>query len=261
MPRLDGRVAVVTGATRGVGKGIARVLVDAGATVYATGRRDAEVGIPVRVDHTSEEQTRRLFELVRRDAGRLDLVVANAWGGYEEHDHRTFAAPFWEQPLAERWRAMFEAGLRAQLMTTQLALPLLLERKASVIILTGGWDDAGEYLGNLVYDLSKHATSRLVATLGHELRPHGIAVVGVYPGFTRTESVVEAFAKEGAEPPAEAHSPEYVGHAVLHIAADDDVLALSGTGAQAATYAARYGFVDVDGRSFTPFRLPAENRL
>jgi NAD(P)-dependent dehydrogenase (short-subunit alcohol dehydrogenase family) len=270
-PRLDDRVAVVTGASRGVGKGIALALGDAGATVYVTGRSTvdeaaAEVtarggrGIAARTDHTDDAQVEALFARVRAESGRLDLVVANAWGGYENHDYRTFGAPFWEQPLS-RWETMFDAGLRAQLTTAHFAAPLMLEHGSGVLAFTGGWDDLAFYLGNLPYDVSKAGTVRLVAGLAHELRPHGIAAVGVYPGFTRTEAVVDAFAAEGMEPPPDSHSPEYVGRAVAHLAADLDVLALSGTGAQAATYAKRYGFTDVDGRTFEPFAMPAENRL
>jgi NAD(P)-dependent dehydrogenase (short-subunit alcohol dehydrogenase family) len=270
-PRLDRTVSVVTGASRGVGRGVSLALGDAGATVYVTGRSTvaetaAEVsarggrGIPLRVDHTDDRQVDALFARVREEAGRLDLVVANAWGGYADHDHRTFGAPFWQQPLS-RWQTMFEAGLRLQLMTAWFAVPLLLEQGQGLVVLTGGWDDPGVYLGNLFYDLSKFATSRLVATLAHEVRPHGISVLGVYPGFTRTEAVVAGFAAAGMEPPPLAHSPEYVGRAVAHLAADPDVAALSGEGFQVATLAGRYGFVDVDGRSFQRFALPEENRL
>jgi NAD(P)-dependent dehydrogenase (short-subunit alcohol dehydrogenase family) len=270
-PRLDDAVAVVTGASRGVGKGIALALGDAGATVYVTGRSTvdetaAEVsarggrGIAARTDHTDDAQVEALFERVRTESGRLDLVVGNAWGGYEDHDYRSFGAPFWEQPLS-RWASMFDAGLRTQLTTARFAAPLLLEQGSGVLVFTGGWDDLRFYLGNLPYDVSKAATVRLVAGLAHELRPHGIAAVGVYPGFTRTEAVVDAFAAGGSEPPPETHSPEYVGRAVAHVAADPDVLALSGTGAQAATYAKRYGFTDVDGRTLEPFVMPEENRL
>jgi NAD(P)-dependent dehydrogenase (short-subunit alcohol dehydrogenase family) len=270
-PRLDDTVAVVTGASRGVGKGIALALGDAGATVYVTGRTTVEEaavevtarggrGIAARTDHTDDAQVEALFERVRTESGRLDLVVANAWGGYENHDYRTFGAPFWEQPLS-RWEAMFDAGLRAQLTTAYFAAPLMLKQGSGVLAFTGGWDDLGYYLGNLPYDVSKAGTVRLVAGLAHELRPHGVAAVGVYPGFTRTEAVVDAFAAGGMEPPPETHSPEYVGRAVVHVAADPDVLALSGTGAQAATYAKRYGFTDVDGRTLEPFVMPEKNRL
>jgi NAD(P)-dependent dehydrogenase (short-subunit alcohol dehydrogenase family) len=97
--------------------------------------------------------------------------------------------------------------------------------------------------------------------MARELRPHGVAAVGVYPGFTRTEAVIEAFADQGAEPPPETHSPEYVGRAIAALLADPERLALSGTGAQAATFARRYGFADVDGREVAPFALPDEYRL
>ena len=270
-PRLDDAVAVVTGASRGVGKGVGLALGEAGATVYVTGRTTVEEtagevtarggrGIAARTDHTDDDQVEALFARVRAESGRLDLVVANAWGGYEGHDYRTFGAPFWEQPLS-RWDAMFTAGLRGQLTTARFAAPLLIERGAGALVLTGGWDDLDYYLGNLPYDVSKAGTVRLVAGLAHELQPHGVAAVGVYPGFTRTEAVVSAFAAEGMEPPEGTHSPEYVGRAVAHLAADPELMHLSGTGAQAATYAQRYGFADVDGRIIAPFAMPEENRL
>jgi NAD(P)-dependent dehydrogenase (short-subunit alcohol dehydrogenase family) len=270
-PRLDDSVAVVTGASRGVGKGIALALGEAGATVYVTGRSTVEEtaaevtarggnGIPARTDHRDDAQVAALFDRVRRESGRLDLVVANAWGGYENYDHETFAAPFWEQPLS-RWESMFDSGLRAQYTTAYFAAPIFLEQGRGLLAFTGGWDDPRYYLGAVLYDVSKNGTVRLVSTLGHELRTHGVAVVGVYPGFTRTEAVVAAFAAGGMDPPEETHSPEFVGRAVAHVAADPDVLALSGTGAQAATYAERYGFTDVDGKTIAVFLMPEANRL
>lgn len=270
-PRLDGTVAVVTGASRGVGKGIALALGEAGAEVWVTGRSTVEEsaaevtdrggrGVAARTDHRDDAQVQALFERVRRDAGHLDLVVANAWGGYEGHDHQTFGAPFWEQPLS-RWESMFDAGLRMQFTTARFAAPLMLEQSSGLIVLTGGWDDLRFYLGNALYDVSKAATARLVSVLAHELRPHGVSVVGVYPGFTRTEAVVAAFAAGGAEPPPETHSPEYVGRAVAHLAADPEVHTFSGGGAQAATYAERYGFTDIDRRTIAPFAMPEANRL
>jgi NAD(P)-dependent dehydrogenase (short-subunit alcohol dehydrogenase family) len=270
-PRLDGAVAVVTGASRGVGKGIALALGEVGAVVYVTGRSTVEEtaaevtarggrGVPARTDHGDDAQVEALFERVRREAGRLDLVVANAWGGYEDHDHRTFGAPFWEQPLS-RWQSMFDTGLRMQFTTARFAAPLMLKQQTGLLVLTGGWDDLRFYLGNALYDVSKAGTSRLVSVLAHELRPYGISVVGVYPGFTRTEAVVAAFAAEGMEPPPETHSPEFVGRAVANVLADPGVFGLRGTGAQAATYAERYSFTDVDGRTIARFVMPEANRL
>ena len=279
-PDLSDRVAVVTGASRGVGKGIALVLGECGATVFVTGRSSRAAGahertvedtadeiaarggrgVPVVTDHTDDAQVAALFDRVRREAGRLDLLVANAWGGYENYDYRLFGLPFWEQPI-DRFDTMVRAGLRSHLTAARAAAPLLLDQGNGLIVFTGGWDDPDRYLGNVPYDLVKIATSRMVAAMAHELRPHDVAVVGVYPGFTRTELVVDAFAAGGAEPPPNAHSPEFVGRAVAALAADPEAASLSGSGAQAATYAARYGFTDVDGRSFDPFVLPDESRL
>jgi NAD(P)-dependent dehydrogenase (short-subunit alcohol dehydrogenase family) len=278
-PDLRGRVAVVTGASRGVGRGVALVLGECGATVYVTGRSTraharargtvdgtaAEVtarggrGVAAPADHTDDAQTQAVFERVHAEQERLDVVVANAWGGYEAGTEG-FTAPFWEQTL-DRWDAMFTAGLRAQFATARAAAPAMVARGDGLIVLTGGTDMRDHYLGNVPYDVVKAASSRLVVALAHELRPHGVAAVGVYPGFTRTEAVVDAFAQQGAAPPPETHSPEFVGRAVAHVLADGDRMALSGTGAQAATLARRYGFADVDGREIAPFALPDEYRL
>jgi NAD(P)-dependent dehydrogenase (short-subunit alcohol dehydrogenase family) len=283
-PDLRGRVAVVTGASRGVGRGIALVLGECGATVYVTGRHtraharasdapgtvedaaDAVTargghGIAAPTDHTDDAQTAALFARVAEEqAGRLDVLVANAWGGYERNADADFTAPFWEQPLW-RWDAMFTAGLRAQFAVARAAAPAMVHNRDGLIVVTGGTDMPGSYLGNVPYDVVKAAASRLVVALAHELRPHGVVAIGVYPGFTRTEAVVEAFAKQGAEPPPETHSPEYVGRAVASILADPERMALSGTGAQAAVHARRYGLADVDGREIAPFALPGEYRL
>ena len=270
-PRLDGSVALVTGATRGVGRGVALVLGEAGATVYVSGRTTIEEvaeevtvrggrGVPARTDHEDDTQVEALFERIEREAGRLDLVVGNAWGGYADHDRRSFGAPHWEQPLS-RWQTMFDAGLRNQLTTARFAAALMVAQGSGLIVFTGGWDDPGEYLGNLYYDVSKTGVSRLVAGLGHELRDRDVAVVGIVPGFTRTEAVLDAFTAEGMDPPEAAHSPEYVGRAVVSVAADPENHSLNGTSVQVATLGERYGFEDVDGRTFARFRMPAENRL
>jgi NAD(P)-dependent dehydrogenase (short-subunit alcohol dehydrogenase family) len=238
-------VALVTGATRGVGKGVALVLGEAGATVYVSGRTTVDEvaeklsvrggrGIPARTDHADDAQVEALFERIERESDHLDLVVGNAWGGYADYDWSTFEAPLWEQPLS-RWQTMFESGLRSQFTTARFAAARLVAQNSGLLVFTGGWDDPGEYLGNLYYDVSKTAVSRLVAGLGHELRDSGVAVVGVTPGFTRTEAVVDGFAAGGMDPPETTHSVEYVGRAVVHVAADPEAHALNGSIMQAAT--------------------------
>jgi NAD(P)-dependent dehydrogenase (short-subunit alcohol dehydrogenase family) len=265
-PDLQGRVAVVTGATRGVGKGIARVLGACGATVVVTGRTTvdeaaAEVdaaggrGIPARVDHTDDAAVAKLFAGLER----LDLLVANAWGGYEDYDPEGFTAPFWEQSLV-RFDAMFHAGLRAQFTAAQGAAPHMLEAGRGLIVLTG-YPGRTHYLGALPYDVIKAGVDRMVTGLAFELRDHGVAALGVWPGFTRTAAVIESFAAGGAEPPPTTHSVEFPGRAVAMLLADDEVVALTGTGLQAAEWAERYGFEDTDGRTIAPFEMPESLRL
>src|SRR4051812_2723367 len=190
-PDLHDTVAVVTGATRGVGKGIALVLGEAGATVHVTGRSTVEEaaaaiterggrGIAARVDHTDDAAVAALFA----GLDRLDLLVANAWGGYENYDPAAFTAPFWEQPV-ERLDVMFRTGLRAQFTAARAAAPLL--RASRGLLVCTGFTSATHYLGSLPYDVVKAGVGRLVVGLAHELRDDGVAVVGVWPGFTRTE--------------------------------------------------------------------------
>jgi NAD(P)-dependent dehydrogenase (short-subunit alcohol dehydrogenase family) len=280
-PDLAGSVAVVTGASRGVGKGIALALGDCGATVYVTGRstraqsgdRPGTVddtadevtarggaGLAAPTDHTDDAQVDALFERVRSEHGRLDLLVANAWGGYEDYGD-DFSAPFWQQPLS-RWDTMFGGGgLRAHFAAARKAAPLMIERGSGLLVFTGGWADQTRYLGQLPYDVQKTAVDRMVRTAAFELREHGVGAVGVYPGFTRTEAVIAAFASGGQEPPPETHSPEFVGRGVAKLAADPARMQHSGSGAQAADLARRYGFTDVDGREITPFVMPDRLRL
>src|SRR4051794_38301650 len=263
-PDLGDMVAVVTGATRGVGKGVALVLGECGATVHVTGRSTVDEaateitarggqGAGHRLRHTHGAGGAAVF-------GRpepVGRVVANAWGGYEDYDPDAFTAPFWEQPV-ERLDKMFRTGLRAQFTALRAAAPRL---RSGALVACTGFTSRTHYLGALPYDVIKAAVARLVVGAAHELRPRGIAVVGVWPGFTRTESVVEAFAAGGAEPPPETHSVELVGRAVAMLAADPDRMALSGRGIQAAELAARYGFTDTDGRTIAPFELPESLRL
>ncbi len=276
MSLLRGRVAVVTGASRGVGRGIALALGEAGATVYVTGRSDAGrtteglpgtvretadavtqrggQGVAVRCDHTADEQVEALFARVTQEQGRLDLLVNNAWGGYEKHDWPGFAAPFWEQPL-RHWPGMFEAGVRAHLVASRLAVPLLLANRGGLIVHTTAWD-RDKYLGNLFYDVAKAAVNRLAFGMARELRPHGIAVVALAPGFVGTERVLAAFAAAGRAAPS-LESPEYTGRAVVALASDADVLARSGQVLTVGQLATEYGLTDVDGRQWPPFQIEA----
>jgi len=274
VPDLHGKVAVVTGASRGAGRGIALVLGEAGATVYATGRslrgsttenlpgsidETAEAvtarggqGIPVRCDHTVDAEVEALFQRVRSEQGRLDLLVNNVWGGYEQYEFDRFTAPFWEQPL-RHWGGMFTAGVRAHLVAIRLAAPLMLEQRRGLIINTVAWD-RDLYLGNLFYDVAKAAIIRMAFGMAQELRPHGIAALALAPGFMRTERVMAAHALQPF-PLDRTESPEYIGRAVAFLAADPQVVQKSGRVLAVGDLAREYGFADIDGKQPPAFRI------
>jgi NAD(P)-dependent dehydrogenase (short-subunit alcohol dehydrogenase family) len=285
VPDLNNIVALVTGASRGAGRGIALELGAAGATVYVTGRSTSggpttdsvpgtidetaqEVttrggrGLAVRCDHTSDADVESLFNRVRDDHGRLDILINNVWGGYENPDCRPLPlVPFWEQPLRQ-WDGMFTAGVRAHLAASRLAVPLMLPQRRGLIVSTTANLDALPYLSNLFYDLAKNAVTRMTSDMARELRDHGIAVVAVAPGFMRTERVVEAFRRAGAEaaldgPGGPKETTAYLGRAVLALASDARVIEKSGQVLEVGTLAREYGFTDVDGSQPAPFRIPA----
>lgn len=256
---LRDTVALVTGASRGVGRGIARVLAQCGATVYRSSRSvaDDEPGTLVhRCDHTREDQVVALFDRIGRERGRLDLVVNNAWGGYAEYDDH-FSAPLWEQPLEKRWRGMFEAGLWAHMLTSAHACRLMVPRGAGLIVSTLAWD-RGKFLGSVPYDVAKHATARFIHDLALELREHRVGALAVAPGFVRTEAVLAAPPEQwpgGVRDLARTESPEYVGRGIAKLAADPQVLERSGAVVLAGHLAAEYGFEDIDGRRIPPFEI------
>jgi NAD(P)-dependent dehydrogenase (short-subunit alcohol dehydrogenase family) len=277
-PTLSGKVAVVTGASRGGGRGIAAALGTAGATVYVTGRSvkgqpgaeglpgtieaTAElvtarggIGIPVRCDHTVDSDVEELFERVRREQGRLDLLVNNAWGGYEHHDHRTFCAPFYEQPV-RHLDGMFTAGVRAALIASRLAAPLMLSRKQGLMLNITAWD-RDKFLVNVFYDVAKGSINRMTYGIARELRRHNIAAIALAPGFMRTERVARAFEAAGSKEYLNfTESPEYVGRAVVALAGEPAIMNRSGQVLAVGDIAAEYGFTDIDGRQIPAFRMP-----
>jgi NAD(P)-dependent dehydrogenase (short-subunit alcohol dehydrogenase family) len=286
MPSLHAAVALVTGASRGAGRGIALELGSAGAIVYVTGRSvgagpttdnvpgtidstASEVtarggrGIAVRCDHTVDADVESLFARIRADHGRLDLLVNNVWGGYEHAECKPLPmAPFWEQPLRQ-WDGMFTAGVRAHLTASRLAVPLMLPAKRGLIVSTTANLTVLPYLPNIFYDLSKNAVSRLVWAMAQELREHGIAALALAPGFMRTERVTEAFRRAGAiaaldGPGGPKETPTYIGRAIVALTTDPQVLERSGQLLEVGTLAQEYRFTDTDGTQPAPFRIPAK---
>jgi NAD(P)-dependent dehydrogenase (short-subunit alcohol dehydrogenase family) len=284
MAQLNDVIALVTGASRGAGRGIAHELGAAGATVYVTGRSIGggpttdnvpgtidesarEVtdrggrGIAVRCDHTVDADVESLFARIRDDHGRLDILVNNVWGGYESSECRPLPlVPFWEQSL-HQWDSMFMAGVRAHLTASRLAVPLMLPQRRGLVVSTTANLEALPYMRNLFYDLAKNAVARLVWAIAQELREYGIAALAVAPGFMRTERVMEAFRRAGAPdaingPGGPKETTRYLGQAIVALASDVRVIERSGQLVEVGTLAREYGFTDVDGTQPPPFRIP-----
>jgi NAD(P)-dependent dehydrogenase (short-subunit alcohol dehydrogenase family) len=271
LPNLSGRAAVITGASQGIGRGIALALGDAAATVYLTGRSRSALdavaadvrerggrAVAVVCDHTHDSQVEALFARVRDEQPGLDLLVNNVWGGYEAHPAGVGFQRFWELGL-EDWDAMFVRGVRPHLAASRLGAPLMIARACGLIVNTVAWSQ-GKYLLQLYYDLAKHAAARMAYGMALELKPHGVAVVAVAPGFARTERVMAAhdahpFDLSGTE------SPEYTGRGVVHLVADPGLMSRTGQIFTAGQLAREYGFTDVDGRQPPEFVMPAAMAL
>lgn len=284
---LQGKIALVAGATRGAGRGIAVALGEAGATVYCTGRSSrgslatpgrpetieetAELvtaaggrGVAVRVDHTDPAQVKNLLARIRHRHQSLDVLVNDVWGG----DPLTeFGKPFWTVNLENGLR-MLEQAIHSHIITAYYAVPLMLGRSRGIIFeITDG--DAFYYRGNLFYDLVKISVIRLAFAMARELRKRNIVSLALTPGFLRSESVLEHFGvtetnwKEGAkqEPPGRkkrvvhdaredflvSESPRYIGRAVAALAADPNLRKKSGRVFSSWAMAREYGFTDLDG--------------
>ena len=251
--------ALVTGASRGVGRGVAIGLAEAGYRVFATGRGILTADLPgtivhIRCDHLSDAETAAAFARVA-EAGPLELLVNSAWGGYErmvEDGCFTWTDPFWEQP-AHRWTSMMDAGVRAAWVTSSHAVKLMLPRRRGLIVNISFWA-AQKYIGNTIYGVAKAATDKLTADMAHELRPHNIAVVSLYPGLVRTEAVLAA-AEGGWLDLSNSESPQFIGRVIAALARDPSLMERSGKVVVAAALAAEYGVKDADGRQPRPLTL------
>jgi NAD(P)-dependent dehydrogenase (short-subunit alcohol dehydrogenase family) len=255
---LAGRTALVTGASRGIGGGVARVLAETGAVVYGTGRTIAQANLPSSVirlpcDHADDEQVARAFDRIAAERGRLDVLVNGVWGGYErmmEDGRFTWPLPFWEQPTW-RWSAMMDAGVRAGYVASQHGARLMLQANSGLIVHLSHWA-AQKHLGNVVYGIAKAATDKMTAHMAYELRDHSVTVVSIYPGMVRTEAVM-AFADYLDLSNSE--SPEFTGRIVAALAADPDAHRFTGQTLVGAALAQEYGIEDVDGRQPRPLTI------
>ncbi|HYO62721.1 MAG TPA: SDR family NAD(P)-dependent oxidoreductase [Pyrinomonadaceae bacterium] len=280
---LEGQVAVVAGATRGAGRGIARMLGEAGAVVFCTGRSSrghapthdhhyagrpetteetAEMvtaaggeGVAVRTDHRNEPEVAELFKRVRRERGRLDVLVNVLTG-------RPVAswAPFWKQPLKEG-REQVEGWLWPHVTTCRHAAPLMIKGRSGLIVEIVEQDTVG-YHGQFFFDMFEVCLKRLAYALAEELAPHGVSALALTPGFMRTEAILEQFGateenwQEVAETNKQARgygfagseTPCFVGRAVAALASDPHVKQKSGGLYSSWGLSEEYGFTDIDGR-------------
>ena len=271
---LSGKIALVTGASRGVGKGIAWGLGEAGATVYVTGRTVQEatnastnsieataeevnkfggIGIAIRCDHRNDDEVAAVFQQVQAEQGRLDLLVNNVWGGYEgmfEDGAWTWERPFWEQPLW-RWDTMFQAGVRAHLVASQLAAPIMIRQQSGLIVNISFWA-AQKRMGNIIYGMAKAATDKLSMDMAEELRSYQVASIALYPGLVRIEAVMAS--AEWLDL-SNSESPLFVGRAVAALGHDAEIMRHTGQVLLTAQVGLDYGFTDSDGKHIRPLTL------
>jgi NAD(P)-dependent dehydrogenase (short-subunit alcohol dehydrogenase family) len=277
--RLDGKVALVAGATRGAGRGTALALGEAGATVYCTGRSTRERrseydrpemieetaelvdaagghGIAVAVDHLDPVQVEALARRIDAEQGRLDVLVNDVWGGERLFE---WNAPVWEHDL-EKGLRMLRLAIDTHLITSHFTLPLLIRQPGGLVVeMTDGTRDynAEHYRVCAFYDLAKTAVIRLAFAQGEELAPHGCTAVALTPGWMRSEmmldnyGVTEANWRDGARVnphfAAISESPRFVGRAVAALATDPDLRRRNGGSFSSGGLAREYGFTDLDG--------------
>lgn len=266
--RLRGCVALVTGGSRGVGKGVAVGLGEAGATVIVTARTRSRggsewpgsldetiaaieeaggKGAALICDHSDDRSVRQVFERIEHEYGRLDVLVNNVFAA---PNIMPVNVPFWKIPVSV-WDTMHGVGLRSHFVASQFALPLMLRRKRGLIVNTSSGGGV-RYTFNVPFGVQKAGVDRMARDMAHELAPYGIAAVSIWPGYIKSEKLA---AQPDRVPPALAkliaergETPLFVGRAVAALAADPAGMAKSGQILLASELATEYGFTDVDGK-------------
>jgi len=260
MGSLDSAVALVTGASRGIGKGCALALGAAGATVYVTGRTqesgssalggslaatvDAVAslggqGIAVACDHVNDDEVSAVFARIERERGHLDLLVNNAFAVPERIDPQT---PFWETPISD-WDVMMDVGTRSAYVATHHAAQVMVAAESGLIVNVSS-AGAVRFFHHIAYGIGKAALDRLTKDAARPLAAHGVAVVSVWPYLVRTERVMRM---PGVDP-AITESPEFTGRGIVALASDPEVMRWTGRAMTTHSLADAYGFTDVDGR-------------
>jgi dehydrogenase/reductase SDR family protein 1 len=266
-PVAEEHVALVTGASRGVGRGVAIALGKARWTVYLTGRTREEGAtdlplpgslqstaqaidqaggraVPIQCDHRNDGEVHDAVERIAREQAHLDLLVNGVWGGYERFvaDTPPNFGPFWEQPL-ELWDSMHAAGLRSAYVASTLSAPLMLDSPGGLIVCLSSFA-ARNYVTSVAYGVAHAGVDRMVADMAVELESTPVTVVALYPGIVRTENVLRNAEYVDL---SNSESPEFVGRAVLALFDDKERTMKSGQALVVAELAGEYGFTDVDG--------------
>jgi dehydrogenase/reductase SDR family member 1 len=251
-------VALVTGASRGVGRGVAIALAEAGYKVYATSRGIDRANLPPKIvrlpcDHLLDHETAAVFGRIADESGTLDILVNSAWGGYErmvEDGEFTWEYPFWDQP-EHRWPSMMDAGVRAAFVASSHAARLMVPHGRGLIVNISYWA-AQKYMGNVIYGIAKAATDKMTADMAYELEPYGVAVLSLYPGLVRTELVMQSAASFDL---SNNESPEFQGRVIAALASVPSLIDPSGQVLVSAAVAQELGITDIDGKSPTPLTL------
>ncbi len=283
---LKDKIALVTGASRGAGRGIAIELAIAGAKVYITGRSRTNssttqydtntldytaqiiknkggIAIPITCDHTNVEQIHGVFSIIQKEVSKLDILVNNAWAGYMgEHgqlDNTNFMAKFWEQPLWS-YDLMLNVSLRGHFIASQLAAKMMINQMSGLIANTSFWDGY-KYLSNLGYDVVKTAINRMPFGMAIELQPYNVTAVTLSLGWIRTEHIkhlykIDDYNYRNNEELKMTESTRYAGRAIVALASDPKVMDKTGKIVVTGELAREYGFTDLDGTQPTRFVIP-----
>lgn len=259
MKQLEGKIALVTGGTRNVGRGIAIALGEAGATVYVTGRSitDKDVkgiteaggkGIALVCNHENDEAVKEIFEKIIEKESKLDILVNNAWGGYNRLRNRTeykgfkWKEVFWQQPIA-LWDEMNNVGVRSNFVASVYASEIMTKQKHGLICNISFYASR-KYYGNVIYGIAKAAVDKMSMDMAVELKPHHVACVSLYPGYIDDNKKVPNYKKE---------SSIFVGRGIVALAADKNIMKKTGQIQVAALLGIEYGFKDIDGTQPEPY--------